>query len=120
MNLAAILSIHEKRSVANDYTIRHENRTYQILPPPYPGLRGGKVTVELRADGSLRLRFRDKYLEYRAVEPRRSLAQEGTPAEMAEGRAAAAARPSAGRPGRGRWRPAPDHPWRTRALVEAK
>jgi len=50
MNLAAILSIHDKRTVANDYTIRHENRTYQILPPPHPGLRGGKVTVELRAD----------------------------------------------------------------------
>jgi transposase len=57
MNLAAILSIQEKRKVANDYTIRLDNQVYQLLPPALPGLRGGMVTVERRLDGSLRLRF---------------------------------------------------------------
>ncbi len=66
MNLAAILSVQEKRKVANDYTIRLDNRVYQILPPAYPGLRGGGVTVEKRLDGSLHLRFKGRYLKYQA------------------------------------------------------
>lgn len=56
------------RAVSIYYTIRYANRLYQILPPPYPGLRGGKVVVELRRDGSLRLRFKDKYLQYTLIE----------------------------------------------------
>lgn len=67
-DLAAILSIQERRVVANDYTIRFENRVYQLLPPTWPGLRGGKVTVEQRADGSMHVRFKGRYLAYRAVE----------------------------------------------------
>jgi DNA-binding Lrp family transcriptional regulator len=67
-DLSAILSIQETRVVGNDYTIRFENRVYQLLPPAWPGLRGGKVIVERRADGSMRVRFKNRYLEYRAVQ----------------------------------------------------
>lgn len=66
-DLAAILSIQEERVVANDYTIRFRNRFYQLLKPVYPGERGGKVVVELRLDGSMAIRFRDKYLKYQEV-----------------------------------------------------
>ena len=66
-DLAAILSIHEERVVANDYTIRFRNRFYQLLKPVYPGERGGKVVIELRLDGRMAIRFRDKYLKYQAV-----------------------------------------------------
>ena len=70
MNLAAILAIHTIRTVANDYTIRFANRLYQLLPPAWPGLRGGKVTVEQRLDGSMHLRFKQRYLPYqRAARP---------------------------------------------------
>lgn len=64
-DLAAILSIQERRVVANDYTIRFENRVYQLLPPAHPGLRQGKVIVERRADGSMRIRFKGRHLTYR-------------------------------------------------------
>jgi hypothetical protein len=67
-DLAAILSHQEERVVANDYTIRFRNRFYQLLKPVYPGERGGKVVVEVRLDGSVAIRFRGKYLKYRAVE----------------------------------------------------
>jgi hypothetical protein len=67
-DLAAILSIQQERVVANDYTIRFENRVYQLPPPTWPGLRGGKVTVEQRADGSMHVRFKGRYLAYQAVE----------------------------------------------------
>ena len=114
MNLAAILSIQERRKVANDYTIRLDNRLYQILPPVHPGLRGGRVIVQKRLDGSLHIRFKDHYLKYvvlplpkasGALPPNpRSLALGRTPAEgrKKEGQAAMATGPSAVRPALGR------------------
>ena len=67
MNLGAILSIQEHRTVSNDYTIRLDNRIYQLPPPALPGLRGGQVTVERRLDGALRIRFKGQYLKYKAL-----------------------------------------------------
>ncbi len=66
-DLAAILSIQEERVVSNDYTVRFQNHFYQLLPPAHPGQRGGRVVMEQRLDGSLAIRFRDKYLSYREV-----------------------------------------------------
>jgi hypothetical protein len=66
-DLDAILSIQHERVVANDYTIRVDNRVYQLLPPAWPGLRKGKVIVEQRADGSMHVRFKRRYLEFKAI-----------------------------------------------------
>ncbi len=68
-DLSAILSLQEQRVVSNDYTVRFQNRFYQLLPPVHPGQRGGRVVIEQRLDGSLAIRFRDKYLTYREVPP---------------------------------------------------
>jgi hypothetical protein len=68
-DLAAILSIQERRVVANDYTIRFRNRVYQLLKPIYPGERGGKVVIELRLEGDMAIRFGEHYLKYREVLP---------------------------------------------------
>lgn len=67
MDLAAILSIQEQRTVANDYTIRLENQVYQLYKPVWPGERGGKVIVERRLDGSMHIRFKRHYLTFGAV-----------------------------------------------------
>jgi Homeodomain-like domain len=64
LDLAAILSIQHERVVMNDYTIRFENRVYQLLAPALPGQRGGKVIVENRSDGSMKIRFKGKYLSF--------------------------------------------------------
>ena len=97
----AILSIQEARVVANDYTVRFGNQVYQLLPPAWPGLRKGKVIVEKRADGSMKIRFKGRYLEHRAVEEKkegdgealgapppspRSLAREPIPAGVGQTR----------------------------------
>lgn len=66
-NLAAILSIQEQRVVSNDYTIRFRNRFYQLLPPIYPGERGGRVIIEMRLDGTMAVRFQKHYLKYQEV-----------------------------------------------------
>jgi hypothetical protein len=116
-DLDAILSLQTTRSVANDYTLRFENAVYQLLPPAWPGLRGGKVIVERRADGTLRIRFRQRYLPFEQVQkctaekqssapaaslggsaPQtpRSLALSGPPAD-GKGRRSRKPRPSAGK-----------------------
>ncbi len=57
--LAAILSLVEERKVTPDYTIRYQGRIYQIARGDIrPGLRGGRVRVEQRLDGSLAVKFR--------------------------------------------------------------
>jgi transposase len=62
-SLAATLSHVETRQVAHDYTIRFENKLYQIARASVcAGLRGGTVRVEKRLDATLAVRFRDRYL----------------------------------------------------------
>ncbi len=66
-NVAAILSLQEQRTVANDYTVRFENRHYQLDKPIYPGERGGKVVIEVRRDGSMAIRFGTRYLKFHEI-----------------------------------------------------
>jgi hypothetical protein len=63
-NLAAIRRVQYERVVQNDYTVRFQNRIDQVGKPIYPGLRGGRVVIELRLDGTMPVRFRDRYLNY--------------------------------------------------------
>ena len=65
--LEAILSVQERRVVSNDYVVRFRSRFYQLLPPAWPGLRGGGVTVEMRPGGKMAIRFGRNYLKYREV-----------------------------------------------------
>jgi hypothetical protein len=70
-NLAAILSHVEERVVANDYTIRYNNKQYQITHAHIrPGLRGATVRVEERWDETVWVRFRDGYLNVQICAPR--------------------------------------------------
>lgn len=68
-DLAAILCPHHARTVANDYTVRWANRFFQLEPPALPGLRGGKVVVEERRDGTLAIRFDASCLKFREITP---------------------------------------------------
>lgn len=70
-SLAASLSHVETRRVANDYTLRFQNKLYQIPHAEIrAGLRGGTVRVERRLDGALAVRFRDRYLGISECAPR--------------------------------------------------
>lgn len=69
-DLAAILSHVETRRVMNDYTIQFESNVYQIERQGISaGLRGAAVRVERRRDGSLAIRFRDRYLAVSRCQP---------------------------------------------------
>lgn len=79
-DLAAILSHVETRRVADDYTIRFEAKIYQIDRQDIrAGLRGGSVRVEKRRDGSMAVRFQDRYVNISVCEPRPKIAQAKRP-----------------------------------------
>ena len=62
-NLAASLSHVEMRQVRNDYTIPLDAELYQIERQAIvSGLRKANVRVEKRLDGSLAVRFGERYL----------------------------------------------------------
>jgi hypothetical protein len=63
-DLASSLSHVETRQVSPGYTIRNDGRMYRIAPTCIqPGMRGGTVRVETRLDGSMQVRFKDKWVE---------------------------------------------------------
>ncbi len=64
-----MLCCQEQRVVANDYTVRWSNRLFQLAPLALPGLRGGRVVVEQRRDGTIRLRFGTSYLKFDELAP---------------------------------------------------
>ena len=139
-HLPAILSVQEERVVSNDYVIRLANRLYQLDTPIYPGERGGTVTIELRLDGTMAIRFGGRYLNYHEVTARdaaSSLAHSRPTPEgeskqddaSAKEASSPGVKPTNGRSGRtpaepyppvdeeeptkkGPWRPATNHPWR--------
>jgi hypothetical protein len=62
-NLAASLSHVETRQLRPDYTLRWDGKLYQIERPAVVSrLRGAKVRVELRWDGSMAVRYGERYL----------------------------------------------------------
>lgn len=64
-DLAAILSHVETRRVTNDYTFRWLGGTYQIARDDVqPRMRKARVRVERRLDGTLAVRFQDRYVNF--------------------------------------------------------
>jgi hypothetical protein len=62
-SLPASLSYVESREVGNGYTIQFDNKVYRIARTDIrAGLRGAQVRIEVRLDGSMAVRFRDRYL----------------------------------------------------------
>ena len=69
-DLAASLSVVEARVVTNDYTLRYQGKIYQIARADLGGgLRGAKVRVEKRLDGTVAVRFRERYLAVSVCAP---------------------------------------------------
>ncbi len=63
-DLTAVLSHVETRQVKGDYTVQFESQRYAIDRSSIAtGLRGGTVRVERRMDGTVAMRFADRYLE---------------------------------------------------------
>ena len=70
-DLAAILSHVEPRQVMNNYTLSYDGKIYQIEREDIrPGMRKAFVRVEERLDGTIAVRFQDRYVRvHRCVPP---------------------------------------------------
>jgi len=98
LDLDRVLSIRETRVVQNDWTLRFENRWFQLAEAHQKlALAGREVTVSQRLDGGLELLHGGRELSYRELPSQPQRRQEA---------GEAAIRSSQGQ------RPAADHPWR--------
>jgi hypothetical protein len=82
-DLAASLSHVETRQVRSDYTLRWDGKLYQIERQAVTaGLRGADVRVEQRLDGSLAVRYGERYLPVReCAAAEKAKAAAGQPAQ---------------------------------------
>ena len=63
-HLAAILSHVEERVITNDYTFSFGGERYQILKSwIVPRMRGSRIRVEVRLDGTMAARWERRYVE---------------------------------------------------------
>lgn len=100
-DLAAILSVQIQRQVQNDFTIQHRNRFYQLeKKQPVRLYRKAEITVQERLDGSMQLVFKNRRLNFKAIEKRSS--RPVVPSKAAK-TGSASRRPR---------KPASTHPWR--------
>lgn len=101
MDLAGVFAFEQTRLVNNDWTVRYENRWYQIVGPKrqLPPAKS-KVLLQRRLDGSLRMVYRDLPIlfEELALRPQRPAVVAAPPKSTERPKTSA--------------RPATDHPWR--------
>jgi len=104
LQLDRILAFQEERVVQKDWTVRWRNRWFQLTATNGPlGLAGKRVLVCEQLDGTIRLRYRERELQWRelAEKPARPQRAEAECEEQGEPKAT-----------KGSWTPPEDHPWR--------
>src|ERR671924_96858 len=73
-NLDSVLSIRESRTVSPDYTVRWEGASHRVKREQITrGMRGARVQVERRLDGSRWLRWRNRMLALERCETKPEL-----------------------------------------------
>lgn len=107
--LAQILSVRVPRTVAQDHTVSWDGQRWGVPRPAVrAGLRGARVEVERRLDGTYWLRYRGGYLPLVAcpAAPAASLTPCGLRPSGVSDKSKAKPTPKA------KHIPPPDHPWR--------
>ncbi len=96
LDLAAIFCLEEERAMTSDWIVRFENNYYQLKPQSSYAPATGKVFVRKQLSGELRFNYRGQDLDYKrlAERPARSGKKSGVSKT------------------KGKYVPAPDHPWR--------
>lgn len=103
LDLDCLFAHTEQRVVTRDFTIRYKLRCLQIEPAQaHPSMAGSRVTVELRLDGSLHFRWRERYLDLT------DFVRVPGPAPIQDKPKVLDTESRTSKPNK----PAPDHPWR--------
>jgi hypothetical protein len=101
LDLSEVLCFEHTRTVCNDWTIRYDNRFFQLLKAktrlPRPG---EKIIVRRLLEGSLHLVYRERKLRFKEIAQPRVQPKNKPPERTA---------PTTTRT---RYIPPPDHPWR--------
>jgi hypothetical protein len=70
-DLDSIFSVRSERVMCNDWTIRYQNRFFQLLPKQPVRIRPkDRITVEMRLGGSLHLKYQRHVLRYKPLPAR--------------------------------------------------
>jgi len=96
LNLDKVLCIKTKRTLRNDFTVAHNRKLYQVKD----SIRGKKVIIEERIDGSMFITYKDKNLRYEEIALRSK-----TVKKVKESKSYAFLHKRI-------YRPPTDHPWR--------
>ncbi len=68
LQLPSIFSIHDNRSVMNDYTVMHEGKLYQVDPKQPALVRiGDRITVQTRTNGQIFLFKQNTELKFTGI-----------------------------------------------------
>jgi transposase len=103
VDLDQVLAFEEERVVQNDWTVRWRNRWFQLTAANGRlGLAGRRVLVREQLDGTIRLVYSGRELEWRELPGRPERAPRPS---QAGGQVQAKTSAEA-------WRPAENHPWR--------
>ena len=108
LQLEDVFCFEDTRVVQNDWTVRHQNRHYQIVkdntPLPKPK---DKVLMRTRLDGTVHVLYCDKPLKFERITPKQLAVRKQPPAP-----------PKSEPPRKAKGlKPAPDHPWRNNCTL---
>jgi len=67
VDLAAVFSYEDERTIGNDFTVRYQGRFFQITKQPNLPLPKSKLVVQRRLDGSIHLIYRDSELAFKEI-----------------------------------------------------
>lgn len=108
LKLSEAFCFEEARTVCNDWTIRYDNRFFQLLKAktrlPRPG---EKVLMRRLLDGSLQIVYRERKLRFKAIAQPQTRPKKKSP------------EPTVLTTKRKHYIPPPDHPWRRGRLAAA-
>ena len=106
--LPSILCRQEERTVRNDFTVSFKKQWYQLTAQqPVTVCKKDIITIEERRDGSIHLRLRGKYLNWKALPTRPQKVSRKQPWVL----------PATAQTKR---KPAINHPWRIRMSADIK
>ena len=107
--LDAMFRLEEQRTISNDWVVRYQGRFLQVERESQHAPAGSKVTVSEGRDGSLKILYRGRQVGWKEIA-----------APAARSKPQATAKGHASEIHKKLHRPAADHPWRQKVLVQSR
>ncbi len=105
IDLKAVFCFEERRSIANDWTVRYRNRFYQIKKQSKCPPAKDKLVVQEHLDGTIHLVYRGQEVEFVELGQRREIKRKDLPVVNSSRR---------------KYMPPADHPWRSFVRVRCE